>query len=139
MVPKIDILDVLEDQGMLIVDDDFFVGPRYFANDAKENVNPIEALSDRILMRRPICPTKVDPEVNWGNQIIDMVRKNEAQGLVFLLVKYCPPLLCYYPDLKRLFDKAYLPELMVEIEHEQISLEPLKTRARAFVESIGDK
>lgn len=139
MVPKMDILDILEDQGMLIVDDDFFVGPRYFANDAKENVDPIEALADRILMRRPICPTKVDAELNWGNQIIDMVRKNEAQGLVFLLVKYCPPLLCYYPDLKRLFDKADLPELMVEIEHEQISLESLKTRARAFVESIGDK
>lgn len=139
MVPKIDILVILEDQGMLIVEDDFFVGPRYFANDAKEDVEPIEALADRILTRRPICPTKVDSEVNWGNQIIDMARKNDAQGVVFLLVKYCPPLLVYYPDVKRVIDKADLPELMVELDHEQISLESLKTRAQAFVESIGGK
>ena len=139
MAPRKDVLDMVEDQRMVVVDDDFFVGPRYFANDAPEDLPPLEALAERYLKRTPPCPTKTDWETDWTDYIIDMVRRNKAQGVLTFRVKYCPPHAVYYPHIKRKLNEARVPELMFELEHEVYSFEPMKTRLQAFAETIGGK
>lgn len=135
--PNMDILDMIEDLGMEVVDDDIFVGSRYFANEVKLNKSPIESLGDRYLQRRPPCPTKADYQTDWTDYIIEMVKKNGAQGVISLMIKFCPPHLCYYPDIKnKLADKG-IPEILVEVEHEIISFEQVRTRLQSFVEIIG--
>lgn len=134
--PRSDMLDLMEDVGMAIIDDDLWVGSRYFANEVAEGGDPIEALADRFLKRLPPCPTKVDWETDWGDYLVDRVKGNGAQGVVTLIVKYCPPHLCYYPDVKRKLVAAAIPEIYLEHEHEAVSLEGTRTRLEALLESI---
>jgi len=135
--PHLGILDLIEEQGMEVVDDDLYVGSRYFANEVKEDGNPIESLADRYMSHTPPCPTKADHEHNWATYVIEMAERNKAQGVISLLVRYCPPHLCYYPDIKTLFEERGIPELMIEVEHEIVSLEQVKTRVQSFKEILG--
>ena len=122
---------------MLIVDDDIYVGYRYFANDAEITDDPIGALVERHFIKSPVDPAKGDIESDWGGELIEKAGKAKADGVVSLLTKYCPPHLCYYADIKRKFLDAGIPEVLVEVEHEIISLQGIKTRLQAFSETIG--
>ena len=135
--PQFEILDMIEDLRMLIVDDDLYVGYRYFANDAEVTDNPIVALVERYFIKTPIDPAKGEVELHWGDELIEKVRKIKADGIITLMTKYCPPHLCYYPDVKVKLTDAGIPELLIEVEHEIISLEGIKTRLQSFAEMIG--
>ena len=130
------ILDLIEELNMVIVDDDIFVGSKYFAKPVKITDNPIEALGDEYLKNTPPCPTKGDYKTDWTDFLIDMARKNNAKGIISLLIKYCPPHMCYYPDIKNKLSEKGIPELLIEVEHEVISFEQIKTRLQTFAEII---
>lgn len=134
--PRSFILDLIEEAGMVIIDDDLYTGSRYFINDARTDEDPLAALTDRYLKRRPPSPTKVDSETDWSDYLIRMVTQNEAVGVISLVVKYCPPHLAYYPDMERKLSQAGIHTLMLEMEHEATSLEQVKTRLQAFGESL---
>jgi len=134
---QFDILDLIEDLGMIIPDDDLFVGSRYFANSVKQNGSPIEALADRYLVKTPLCPDKGVWDIHWGDEAIRKMKDNQAKGIISILIKYCPPHACYYPDFRSKMEKEEVPEIMIQVEHEIISLEAMKTRLQSFVEIIG--
>jgi benzoyl-CoA reductase subunit C len=135
--PHLELLDLIEDLGMVIVDDDVFVGSKYFANPVKIDDNPLEALAERYQMRTPPCPTKADHEIDWTDYLIEMAEKNQAKAIISLMIKYCPPHLCYYPDIKNKLANRGIPEILIEVEHEVVSLEQVKTRLQSFVEILG--
>jgi benzoyl-CoA reductase/2-hydroxyglutaryl-CoA dehydratase subunit BcrC/BadD/HgdB len=112
------------------------MGSRSFYHDVAETGDPFEALADRYLQRTPPCPTKVDWESHWGDYLRDMAQREKVQGVITLLVKFCPPHLCYYPDVKKRLAKADIAEIMLEVEHEVVSLEQVRTRLQAFIEEI---
>lgn len=136
-VPRHDLLDLIEESGAVVVDDDLYVGSRYFFHNVLSDGDPIAGLARRYLQRTPPCPTKVDWETHWGDYLVDLVKRDKAQGVITLLVKFCPPHLCYYPDVKRKLAAAGIPEVMIEVEHEVVSLEPVRTRLAAFMEELG--
>lgn len=135
--PQLELLDMIEDLGMLVVDDDIYVGYRYFANDAEITDDPIGALMERHFIKTPVDPARGEVEVNWGKELIGKVKKLHADGIITLLTKYCPPHLCYYPDIKVELANAGIPEVLIEVEHEVISMESIKTRLQSFREMIG--
>lgn len=134
--PRFDLLDLIEEEGAVVVDDEIYVGGRYFFHDVAETGDPLEALAERYLNRTIPCPTKVDWTNHWGDYLVDWVGQQKVQGVVTLLVKFCPPHLCYYPDVKKRLANANIPEVMLEVEHEVVSLEQVRTRLQAFVEEI---
>lgn len=134
--PRFDLIDIIEEEGAVVVDDDIFMGSRSFYHDVAETGDPFEALADRYLQRTPPCPTKVDWESHWGDYLRDMAQREKVQGVITLLVKFCPPHLCYYPDVKKRLAKADIAEIMLEVEHEVVSLEQVRTRLQAFIEEI---
>jgi len=134
--PHTAILDLIEETGMVVVDDDIYTGSRYFANDVTLGDNPLESLADRYMKKTPPDPTMGDWNTLWTDYMVDKVKENSAKGMVSLLIKYCPPHLCYYPDIRRRFDKEGIPEVLLEVEHEIVSLEQVRTRLQAFIEVI---
>jgi benzoyl-CoA reductase subunit C len=135
--PHLEILDAIEELGMEVVDDDLYVGARYFANEAAVVEKPLDALAGRYLQRTPPCPTKGDYQFDWTDYLIEKAQQNGAQGIISLLIKYCPPHLCYYPDIKNKLAEKGIPEVLIEAEHEIVSLEQVKTRLQSFVEVVG--
>ena len=56
-IPEVDILDMVEDLGAIVVDDDLYVGRRYFQTLVNEQEEPLSALVRRYIEDVP-CPTK---------------------------------------------------------------------------------
>lgn len=136
LAPKTDLLDIIEEAGGVIVDDDLYTGYRYFATDVPVNGDPIEALAKRYLTNFPPSPTRWDPESDCAEYIVDMTNKNQAQGVIILVVKHCEIHSWYYVHIRRVLMAAGVPHLMLETEHETVSLGPERTRIEAFLEMI---
>ncbi len=133
--PKFEILDLIESV-TCVVDDDIFVGWKYCAVDVAVGPNPLDALAERYFVREPHCPSKVDWEIHWGDSLARKAKGSNAKGVIQLMVKFCPPHLTYYPEVKQRLVSFGIPELLVETEHETTSLEPIRTRVYAFAETL---
>ncbi len=133
---KADILDLMEGVGGIIVDDDLYTGYRYYAVDAEMNGSPVEALAKRHLEKSLPVPTRTGLPMRWEKYIVNRVKASGAQGAVVLLVKFCEPHLFYYPFIKDALAEAGIPHIMVETEHEVVSLEGVRTRLQAFIEML---
>lgn len=133
--PHMELLEMVAQVGGAVVDDDLYVGSRYFSPLVNEKAPPLEALAERHLDGIP-CPTKHSVPQDWPDYLIDMVKKSGAQGVVILIAKYCDPHLLYYPYLKDRLTEAGIPLLLLETEQGKIPLGPFRTRLQAFVETL---
>lgn len=134
--PKGDILDLIEGAGGIIVDDDLYTGHRYYAVDVEVNGSPLEAIAMRYLDKSIPIPTRSDEGIKWDKYVVEKAKDCRAQGVVVLIAKYCEPHLFLYPFIKRALNEAGIPHLMVETEHEVVSLEGIRTRFQAFIEML---
>ena len=136
--PKLEILDMIEESGAIVVGDDLYHGWRYIATDALETGDPVEALARWYLDRNTgvPCPTRVQNDVDWDAYLIDAMRREKAEGMIVLMAKFCEPHMYYYPEVKEAFESRGIPHLLIETEHEAMAIEGLKTRVETFLEIV---
>jgi benzoyl-CoA reductase subunit C len=139
--PKLELLDLIEEAGAIVVDDDLYHGYRYIATDVPEQGDPIDALVDWYLLRnrRVPCPTRAENHADWDRYLVDAVGRSQAQGVIVLMAKFCEPHMYYYPEIKETFDRHGIMHLLIETEHEAMPLEAFKTRIETFLEIIKRK
>jgi bzd-type benzoyl-CoA reductase N subunit len=130
-----DIYQVIDDVGAAVVWDDFCTGSRYFDGTIDPQDDLLESIAQRYYSR-VICPAKHRDCFSRGNQILKMVESTQAQGVIFVLLKFCDPHAFDYPYMKDLLDTAGIPSMLLEIEDQQTSKEQLKTRIEAFIEIL---
>jgi len=136
--PRRELLEVIEDSGAVVVDDDLWTGRR-FAQTAVplgEEEDPMDAIG-RWYAERNVdlpCPTRVQHEVDWDVWLVEATRRSGAEAVIHLMPKFCEPHMLFYPELRKSLDAADIPQLLVETEHEGIPLESLRTRLEALVE-----
>ncbi|MES2483286.1 MAG: 2-hydroxyacyl-CoA dehydratase family protein [Pseudomonadota bacterium] len=137
--PKPVLLDLFEESGCTVVDDDLYTGFRFIFADIDETGPPVDALASWYLARsqKLPCPTRAVKGLDWEQYLLKAVAESRAQGLIILMAKFCEPHMFFYPEIKEAFDKHGIPHLLVETEHEGVALESLKTRVDAFVEIVG--
>jgi benzoyl-CoA reductase subunit C len=134
--PKRELLDLIEDSGAVVVDDDLFHGRRYVSTDVDESGDPVEAIA-RWYARRNVnipCPTRVQQDADWDAYLIGAVRSSGAEAVIHLLPKFCEPHMLYYPELRKGLDAAGIPQLLLETEHEGLPEESVRTRVETLVE-----
>ena len=136
--PKLGVLDLIEDCGGIVVDDDLYHGTRYISTDVSEQGDPISALAEWYLARnlKVPCPTRVDQNADWENYLLKAMEKSNAQGMIVLMAKFCEPHMYYYPEIKEAFERHNMPHLLIETEHELTALEGLRTRIESFLEVV---
>lgn len=136
--PKIGVLDMIEECGGIVVDDDLYHGQRFISTDVDETGDPLDALAKWYLERnlKVPCPTRVDQNADWENYLLDAMEKAKADGMIVLMAKFCEPHMYYYPEIKEAFDKRGVPHLLIETEHELNSFEGLRTRVETFLEVV---
>jgi benzoyl-CoA reductase/2-hydroxyglutaryl-CoA dehydratase subunit BcrC/BadD/HgdB len=127
------LLNLIHDQGGRIVGDDLCSGSRHFHGLVGDE-DPIAAIADHYLQRPP-CPTKFHPLHDPGRSLVDQVRQARAQGIVFVLEKFCEPHAFDYALALPALDRAGIPHLLLEME-QMPSLEALRTRLQAFFEIL---
>jgi bzd-type benzoyl-CoA reductase N subunit len=130
-----DIYQIIEDAGGVVVWDDFCTGSRYFEGLINQGGDPVVSIAERYL-ERIVCPAKHNGLTSRAENIIDIVKSKNVDGVVFLFLKFCDPHAFDYPYLKNHLDKAGIPNTIIEME-DQFSLgERLKTRFEAFIETL---
>jgi benzoyl-CoA reductase subunit C len=134
--PRRELLEVIEDSGAIVVDDDLYHGRRYVSTDVAEDVDPLQALGEWYARRNVTipCPTRVQQDVDWDAYLVDAVRHNGAEAVIHLMPKFCEPHMLYYPELRKSLDAANIPQLQLETEHEGMPLETFRTRIETMVE-----
>jgi benzoyl-CoA reductase subunit C len=136
--PKPELLRAIEDCGAIVVDDDLYHGARYISTDVREDIEPVEAISDWYL-RRDVnlpCPTRVKHGADWEDRLVSAVAASGAQGVIVLMAKFCEPHMLYYPELRKRLTERGIPHLLIETEHEGVPVETICTRVEALVERI---
>ncbi|HWC81668.1 MAG TPA: 2-hydroxyacyl-CoA dehydratase family protein [Pseudonocardiaceae bacterium] len=134
--PRRELLDVIEDSGTLVVDDDLYHGRRYASTDVAETGDPLAALGEWYARRNVTipCPTRVQQDADWDGYLLRAVQGSGAEAVIHLMPKFCEPHMLYYPELRKRLDEANIPQLQIETEHEGIPLESFRTRIEALVE-----
>jgi bzd-type benzoyl-CoA reductase N subunit len=128
------ILHLIEDLGARIVGDDLCSGSRHFHDQVDTEGDPIANLA-RYYLRRPPCPTKYHPTHDPSRHLMDQVQSARADGIVFVLEKFCEPHAFDYALVRPTLEQIEMPSLLLEMEQVP-SLEALRTRLQAFVEMI---
>ncbi|MCU1415785.1 MAG: benzoyl-CoA reductase [Microbacteriaceae bacterium] len=136
--PRPELLDLIEECGVLVVNDDLYHGARYIDTDVPEGVDPFDALALWYLDRNisAPCGTRVQRNVDWDEYLVSSVEQSGAQGVIVLMAKFCEPLMLYYPELRKALENRDVPVLLIETEHEGLAEEAVRTRVETFVERI---
>ena len=132
--PEWEILDLIEELGAIVVNDDLYVGRRYFATKVSETIPPIEALAEHYMNDVP-CPTKHSQDRKYAEHLSKLAKESKAQGVIILMVKYCEPYSFAYPVVKAALARPGIPHLLIEMEP-PASLGPIRTRLEAFIETL---
>ncbi|MGH3119270.1 MAG: 2-hydroxyacyl-CoA dehydratase subunit D [Gaiellales bacterium] len=136
--PKPELLDVIEECGAVIVDDDLYTGFRHISTDVPEDGDPVDGLRRWYFDRNTTvpCATRVQNDVNWDDYLLKSLEESGAAGVVVLMAKFCEPHMLYYPELRKALDASDVPHLLIETEHEGLPLESIRTRVETFLERI---
>ncbi|MBU2628831.1 MAG: 2-hydroxyacyl-CoA dehydratase family protein [Proteobacteria bacterium] len=130
-----DIYTQIEAAGGVIVGDDLCTGQRWFEGRILEDKNPITAIAARY-MERMSCPAKHVSLTARGENIVSLARKNTADGVIFMLLKFCDPHAFDYPYLKEFLDKQGIKNMLIEMDDQQQNLGQLSTRIETFIHMI---
>ncbi|WP_324739997.1 2-hydroxyacyl-CoA dehydratase family protein [Tsuneonella sp. CC-YZS046] len=136
--PKPELLDMIEGCGAVVVGDDLYHGFRFISTDVPEEGDPMDGLARWYMDRNTgvPCPTRVQNDVDWDAFLIDAMRRQSAEGMIVLMAKFCEPHMYYYPEVKEAFERAEMPHLLIETEHESMALEHIRTRVESFLELV---
>jgi len=126
---------LIEDCGAAIVWDDSCSGARYFEGSIDPEGDVIESIAERYIEKIE-CPAKHAALFRRGESLVDIVKTNQADGVIFLFLKFCDPHAFDYPYVKGLLEKAGIASTLLEIEAPLPSEEQLKTRCQAFLETL---
>jgi len=130
-----EVYQAIEDADATIVGDDLCTGQRWFEGEITEDETPLVAIASRY-MDRIICPAKhISPTIR-GENLVALAKKNKADGVVFMLIKFCDPHAFDYPYLKDYLDKENISNLMIEMDDQQQNLGQLSTRLETFIQMI---
>ncbi len=128
------LFEVLEQARARVVGDLFDMGERYFASDAAEDGDPLEALADRLLALVP-TPTKHHGQRIRTAHLLALVRERNAHGVIFARQKFCDPHGFDTAQQARVLRQAGVPYLVVELEQASQAGQ-LRTRVEAFTEML---
>ena len=129
------LLDVLDELGARVADDDLCTGTRSFAELVAEVGDPIAALAGRALARLP-CPVKYQPRIPRGPHLQQRVQETQTDGVIFILPKFCDPHAFDYALVKPELEAAGVPFLHLETEQTPAAGQ-IRTRVQAFLEMLN--
>ncbi len=127
---------IIEEAGGFVVFDDLCSGARFLPLMTREDIDPIEALTERYFSSF-LCPAKHSGVNARAERLIHEVMETDAKGVIFLLYKYCEPHYFDYPELKRGLEAKGIPSLLLEVDDPATSQGQMKIRIQAFVEMLS--
>jgi benzoyl-CoA reductase/2-hydroxyglutaryl-CoA dehydratase subunit BcrC/BadD/HgdB len=130
-----DIYTAIESAGGTVAGDDLCTGQRWFEQEISDNEEPLAAIASRY-MDRLICPAKHVSVTARGESIVGLAQKNRADGVIFMLMKFCDPHAFDIPFLTDFLDRQGIKSMVVEMDDQQQAQGRISTRIETFIHMI---
>jgi len=117
-----------------IVIEDHCSGSRYFWNDVIPQEDRLQAIADRYINRVP-CPSLDWPERKRFDQILDLAKEWNVEGVITMQQKFCEPHEVDIPDLRIFLEKNGYPSYFLEFDV-TVPAGQFQTRVEAFLETM---
>jgi benzoyl-CoA reductase/2-hydroxyglutaryl-CoA dehydratase subunit BcrC/BadD/HgdB len=131
-------VEVIEDQGALVVTDSSCFGSRVCWKDVDEGIkDPLTALAHYQIVDRPACPRMYGEQSRRSRFVRDMIREFKVDGVIGERIVFCDYWSGEHFLLSKQFKGDDIPFLKLDREYLLGGVGQLRTRVQAFLESIG--
>lgn len=134
--PPLGLLVTLERAGCWIVDDDLLLGLRWFTSEIPEDGDPIGNLAQAYLTQSALTASRYAPEGHRGQWLIDSVRRNRADGVIFCAPSFCDPALLEQPMLAAALERERIPHTQFKYSEDTGQFAVIREQAGTFSDSI---
>jgi benzoyl-CoA reductase subunit C len=134
--PPLGLIRTLERAGCYIVDDDFILISRWYLEPVPITDDPLDSLVDAYLKHSTYTAAKYDHENTKGQFLIDTVKRNNADGVIFCAPSFCDPALLDQPMLSAALDRARIPHTHFKYAENTGQFQVIREQAGTFSDSI---
>ena len=135
--PPIGMIKSIERAGCYIVDDDLMLGSRWIEGDVEEDTDePLDALVQAYLEKSTFSSAVYDVGNPKGKRLINLVRRRNADGVIFSAASFCDPALLDRPELQKACDEAGVPHINFQYHENTGQFKVIKEQAGTFSDSI---
>jgi benzoyl-CoA reductase subunit C len=130
------LFSIFRESNALVVWDDLATGMRYRFERIEdlEGGDPLDRLVESLMGPQP-APLRSPAEGKAG-QLLQAARDYGGEGVIFLIPKYCDPILFNIPTLTQILKEHGLPALCLEVSG-SLPEGQMRTRVEAFLEMIS--
>jgi len=135
--PPIGLIKTIEMAGCYIVDDDFMLGSRWMEENVDENTDdPLNSLVEAYLNKSTFSSTIYDVDNPKGKRLVQLVKKRNADGIIFAAPSFCDPALLDRPTLQKACDDAGIRHVNFQYHENTGQFKVIKEQVGAFSDSI---
>ncbi|WP_298422025.1 benzoyl-CoA reductase subunit C [Rhodoblastus sp.] len=135
--PPLNLIKSIELAGCYIVDDDFLVVNRWEKSEVATSGDPLENLARAYISDSTSIAPKYEPNPKIkGKYLIDSVRENGAEGVIFAMPSFCDPALLDRPMLQSALKEANIPYIGFKYAENTGQMQPVREQAGTFADSI---
>ena len=136
VVEASNLFSILRKSHALVVWDDLASGMRYRLEPVENSQggDPLDRLVESLMGPQP-APLRSPTERKAG-KLLQAARKYGGEGFIFLIPKYCDPILFDIPALTQILKENGFPALWLEISG-SLPAGQMSTRVEAFVEMLS--
>ncbi len=135
--PPIGLIKSIEMSGCYVVDDDFILGSRWIQGDVDSTTkDPLEALSEAYLNQSPFSSSVYDVDNPKEERLAELVRKRNADGVIFAAPSFCDPALLDSPILEKGCDARNIRHISFQYSENTGQFKVIKEQVGAFSDSI---
>ena len=135
--PPLGLIKSIEMAGCYIVDDDYMLVQRWLLDDVPGEGNPLENLSKAFLHRSASTASKYDERrEDKGKFLVESVKKNAAEGVIFAAASFCDPALLERPMLLEVLAKHKIPYTAFKYAENTGQMAPIREQTGTFADSI---
>ncbi len=134
--PPLELIKTLELAGCYVVADDMALGRRWPEGDVATEGDPIAALATAFLDRSPATAARYQPHGDRGAPLVQLVKRNRAEGVVFAAPSFCDPALLEQPILQDALDRVKVPWTAFKYAESLGQFQVIREQAGTFADSI---
>jgi benzoyl-CoA reductase subunit C len=134
--PPLGLLITLERAGCWIVDDDLMLGLRWLDDDVELSDDPLDGLASAFLRHSAHTASRYEPEGDRGSALIESVRRNRAEGVIFCAPSFCDPALLEQPMLAAALDRHEIPHTQFKYSEDTGQFAVIREQTGTFSDSI---
>lgn len=135
--PPIGLIKSIEMSGCYIVDDDFMLGSRWIQGDIDSgSSDPLGAIVNSFLNQSAFSSAIYDVGNPKGKRLVELVKKRNADGVIFCAASFCDPALLDRPEMQKECDAAGIPHINFQFHENTGQFKVIKEQAGTFADSI---